>query len=154
MSNQQTTNAIAFTRVAIPTISASGVSITMQDESIQAIAKQLETSLVESFDFCGSTRNTPFRAMFDYCKSNGTIRYLICYHPDRIARNLEVYYYWKKMFSDLGVEIVFSKPSNIKGSNLEATLMETMCIAMAEFDFSIRSQHIKAGLAKARALKD
>lgn len=80
---------------------------------------------------------------YAFCKnwnrrSTGKVRYIIFYDSSRFFRNTEEYWYWRKMFGDIGVRVNFS--NKWLGDSEADLIVESLDAATAEI-YSRRNSH-------------
>ena len=82
-----------------------------QEERIIRAAAVLNVKIVQWWKLAVSSRKgknlqrKDILEMYDYCKANHRVKYLIADEVDRFMRSISEYYYWKVMFQNIGVEL-------------------------------------------------
>ena len=82
-----------------------------QEERIIRAAAVLNVSIVQWWKLAVSSRKgknlqrKDILEMYDFCRSNRKVKYLIANEVDRFMRSISEYYYWKVMFLNIGVEL-------------------------------------------------
>src|SRR5437868_14536002 len=99
-TNNMTTQAIVLCRVSTPGQMRDG-NLDPQIERVNKAADFLEATIVRRWELAISSRKgknikrKDLLEMYEFCKANKRVKYLIVDEVDRFMRSIEVYYWWK-----------------------------------------------------------
>jgi DNA invertase Pin-like site-specific DNA recombinase len=102
--------AIALCRVSTKSQMLDG-NLEPQEERIIRAAAILNVNITKWWKLAVSSRKgknlerKDIIEMFDFCKSNKSVKYLIVDEVDRFMRSISEYYYWKVRFQNIGVQL-------------------------------------------------
>ncbi len=85
-----------------------------QKERIEIAAKYLDVKIVRLWEVAISSRKgknilrKDLLEMFDFCKKNRSVKYLIVDEPDRFMRSIGEFYWWKQEFTNMHVQLRYA----------------------------------------------
>ena len=146
--------AIASCRVSTSEQLENG-SIDRQDLNVNKAVIDLDVELVKIWSLGQSSRagknkkRKDLIQMYEYCKLNKRVKYLVVDEVDRFMRSIEEFYWWTSEFKDIGVTVYFASQPTLNGDDSMAKLMKLMEIYKAEASNDERAHKSSIGLKAA-----
>ena len=109
-----------------------------QEERIIRASEILNAEIVQWWKLAVSSRKgknakrKDLNEMLAFCKRNKLVKYLIVDEADRFMRSIMEYYWWKKEFLDLGVELRFANKPDADPREDRTTFDELIDVYRAE----------------------
>src|SRR5579862_5583385 len=131
------TKAIALCRVSTKSQELDG-NLEPQKENVKKAADVLGAELVKVWALAVSSRKgknvnrKDLKEMYDYCKHNRSVKYLIVDEVDRFMRSIEEYFWWKMEFKQIGVRLVHANRPDIDPDDDRAVFDELIDVYRAE----------------------
>ncbi len=121
--------AIAIRRVSSKKQKDNNHSLKQQQSSVNKMADELEAEIVHEWAMATSSkkgknlRRKDLLEALSYCKHNKGIQFLLVDKVSRFMRELDMVFYFKVLFKQLGVKLIFCDPSQHKynGDTAEAS---------------------------------
>lgn len=144
--------AIIYTRVSTDEQAEYGFSLPHQKEAIEKYCEMNEIRIIKQYqeEFSGKDFNRPaFKELFEYAKDNKKdVDALIFSRWDRFSRNLEEALKYKRLFNNMGIEIM-SIDQSIDPTVPESKMMLAVLNVMAEIERDKISIRTKEGMRRA-----
>lgn len=134
-----TYKAIALCRVSTSKQRIEGSSLEAQEARVNDCASYLDVDIKQLWSLDTSSRKgknlarKDLNEMYDACKHDKTIRYIIVDEADRFMRSMEEAYWWKVQFKMIGVYLAYANmPEITHEDNPMAVMREMMAFFQAE----------------------
>ena len=131
--------AITLCRVSTAKQRLEGSSLEAQEKRVIECAEYLDTDIVRIWSLDTSSRKgknlarKDLKEMFEYCRRNKKIKYIIVDEADRFMRSLEEAYWWKVEFKRIGAYLAYANmPEITHEDNPVAVMREMMAFFQAE----------------------
>ena len=144
---------VIYTRVSTTEQANQGYSLQRQKEECIEFAKKNGYEIVEIFEERGesakTTDRTELKSMMEFCTQprKKDIKALILWKIDRLARNMEDYYFLNDFFNKLGITILSATETN--DNTAVGKLTRNMLSVFAQFENDQKSDRVKAGMKQA-----
>ena len=91
-------------------------SLARQNESVMEMAKKLGVIVPKDYIWSGSVsskcgkniKRKDLNEIYDTCKKDKTVRYIIVDEPDRFMRSIAEAFYWETEFKQVGVRVIYT----------------------------------------------
>ena len=139
--------AIALRRISSHS-QADGHSLDAQESSTERMADEMGLEIVKAWRIIQTSNKgknfgrRDMEEMLTYCKKTRTVKYLLIDFVNRLMREVEIMIYYKVLFNQLGVTLIFCDPAqhNLNSTDQYAQLMLYLEGYKAEQDNVARSQ--------------
>lgn len=124
--------AIALCRVSTKKQRLEGSSLEAQELRVYQCAEYLDTHVEKLWSLDTSSRKgknvarKDLNEMFEFCKRNKTIKYIIVDEADRFMRSMEEAYWWKVQFSLINVKLAYANMPEITHMTDPMSVMREM----------------------------
>ena len=145
-------NALIYTRVSTKEQAEGGYSLSNQDKECKKFAIDNNYSILNIYEERGesakTTDRTELQNLMRYCSQNKKkIDVLIVWKLDRLARNMEDFYFLNNYFNRLGIRILSA--TEVNGESATEKLTRNMLGAFAQFENDQKSERVTAGMKEA-----
>lgn len=145
-------NAIIYTRVSTKEQAEGGYSLTNQDKECKKFAKDNGFSVLKVYEERGesakTTDRTELQHLMHYCSQNKKdIDALIIWKFDRLARNMQDFYFLNNYFNRLNIRVLSA--TEVNGESATEKLTRNMLGAFAQFENDQKSERVTAGMKQA-----
>lgn len=131
--------AIALCRVSTSKQRIEGSSLEAQETRVNECAAYLDAEIKQLWSLDTSSRKgknlarKDLNEMYDCCKHDKSIKYIIVDEADRFMRSMEEAYWWKVQFKMIGVNLAYANmPEITHEDNPMAVMREMMAFFQAE----------------------
>lgn len=145
-------NAVGYVRVSTQE-QVDNFSLINQEQSIHDYCASSEIKLKKVFREEGKSAKTidgrgQLKEMLEYCYSKANdVSYVVVYHPDRFARNMEDHMILTRKLSEQNIEVKYViVPSDNTASGKLIVMMNAV---FAQYDNDLKSDRTKTGIKKA-----
>ena len=105
-------------------------SLSRQESNVLRASDELNAPVIKYWSGSVSSKrgtniNRPdIKEMFDFCKQNKQVKYLIVDEPDRFMRSVDEGIYFEVKFQQIGVKVWYASDPILNGDNLSAKLLK------------------------------
>jgi DNA invertase Pin-like site-specific DNA recombinase len=135
--NNMTTQAIVLCRVSTPGQMRDG-NLDPQIERVNRAAEFLEATIVRRWELAISSRKgknikrKDLLEMYEFCKANKRVKYLIVDEVDRFTRSIDEYYWWKVQLKGIGIQLIHANKPHVNPDDQAAVFDELIDVYKAE----------------------
>ena len=114
-------------------------SLARQNEAVMKMAERLNVKIPQHYVWSGSVsskrgqnmKRKDLNEMYNVCKRDKTIKYVIVDEPDRFMRSIDEAFAWEAKFRELGVKVMYTD-EQLNGDDLYAKLQRFIKYFQAE----------------------
>ena len=145
-------NVVIYTRVSTKEQAEGGYSLSNQDKECKLFAINSKYSIINAFEERGesakTTERTELQNLMKYCSQNKkNIDALIIWKFDRLARNMEDFYFLNNFFNKLNIKVLSA--TEVNGESATEKLTRNMLGAFAQFENDQKAERVTAGMKEA-----
>ena len=135
--NNVNTQAIVLCRVSTPGQMRDG-NLDPQIERVNKAADFLEATIVRRWELAISSRKgknikrKDLLEMYEFCRRNKRVKYLIVDEVDRFMRSIDEYYWWKVQLKGIGVQLIHANKPHVNPDDQAAVFDELIDVYKAE----------------------
>ena len=128
-------------------------SLDRQNISVHEMARKIGAIIPSDYIWSGSVsskvgknmKRKDLNEIYEVCKRDKDVKYIIVDEPDRFMRSIEEAFAWQVKFREIGVEVLFTD-EQLNGDNLFTKLQRVMKYIQAEGSNEERMNKAKKGL--------